>query len=256
MSTQLKPRWQDSSFLLPAKLYHNKMKTLVLDLDETLVHSSVELIPDPHITFTAEIDGKSTEFYVLIRPGVSNFLEKMCELYEVIIYTASIKCYANEILKRIDPRNLIFHRLYREDCTILGSNIIKNLARLGRDLKDVIIVDNSPLCYRMQPCNGIPVKTWIGDEDDKELEELMPVLEGLAKVDDVRDYLRELVIDNIIDYDEAIKMIEKHQCRVPLIDINKVEEKKTEFLKENNSNNLKHSSMKRNASFEIGRAHV
>lgn len=156
----------------------------------------------------------------------------MCQLYEVIIYTASIKCYAEEIVSKLDPKGLIPYKLYREDCTIMNGNLIKNLARLGRDLKDVIIVDNSPSCYKLQPCNGIPIKTWFDDENDLELEALSPFLERLAKVNDIRDYLREIIIDNVIDYNEAIEMIERIDNGVPIIlnDIhqNEFEDKQSE----------------------------
>lgn len=115
--------------------------------------------------------------------------------------------YAAQILEKIDPERQIPHRLFRTHCTMINKNIIKNLSRLGRDLKDVIIVDNCSISYRMQPCNGIPITTWIDDKNDQELVQLIPVLELMAKVDDIRDYLRELVIDNEIDFKEAIDML-------------------------------------------------
>lgn len=141
------------------------------------------------------------------RPGVEAFIKKVCDLYEVAVYTASMENYGTVILDQIDHERLISYRLFRNCCSLIKGNLVKNLARLGRDLKDVVIVDNSPSCYTLQPCNGIPVKSWIDDKRDCELEKLADVLELLITVDDVRDYLRELVTDNKIDYDEAMKLL-------------------------------------------------
>eukprot|EP00826_Nyctotherus_ovalis_P034091 TRINITY_DN2797_c0_g1_i1.p1 TRINITY_DN2797_c0_g1~~TRINITY_DN2797_c0_g1_i1.p1 ORF type:complete len:288 (+),score=63.14 TRINITY_DN2797_c0_g1_i1:633-1496(+) len=131
----------------------------------------------------------------------------MCSLYEVVAFTASLEDYGRLVLDELDPERKICYRLFRGSCSLVRGGVVKNLARLGRDLKDVVIVDNSPSSYALQPCNGIPIKTWRDDENDTELQKLTPVLELLTKADDVRDYLRELVIDDKIDYDDAIRML-------------------------------------------------
>eukprot|EP00826_Nyctotherus_ovalis_P039359 TRINITY_DN3783_c0_g2_i1.p1 TRINITY_DN3783_c0_g2~~TRINITY_DN3783_c0_g2_i1.p1 ORF type:complete len:245 (-),score=35.42 TRINITY_DN3783_c0_g2_i1:342-1076(-) len=141
----------------------------------------------------------------------------MCEVYEVVIYTASMEYYGNEILERLDPDRLIAHRLFRSSCSVVRGGLVKNLARLGRDLKNIVIVDNSPSCYALQPCNGIPIKTWTEDASDAELEKLMPILELLTEVNDVRDYLREVVVDNKIDYEYAIRLL-KGECAIPRLE--------------------------------------
>ena len=125
--------------------------------------------------------------------------------------------YAIEVLKRIDANHLIPHRLFRNSCSVVKGNLIKNLAHLGRDLKDVVIIDNSSLCYSMQPCNGIPIKTWISDKNDVELKKLTPILELLSKVNDVRDYLREVVVNNKIDCEEAMKLL-KGEKEIPRLE--------------------------------------
>ena len=56
---------------------------------------------------------------------------------------------------------------------------------LGRDLKKIIILDNSPASYLLHPRNAIPISTWYSDEKDRELVDVMQVLDGLARVDDV-----------------------------------------------------------------------
>lgn len=144
---------------------------------------------------------------MLVRPGVYVFLRKMCELYEVVVYTASTRNYADKVLDAIDPERTVTHRLFRKHCTLYNCEFVKDLSQLGRDLKDVIIVDNSPDCYMLQPCNGIPISTWTNDKNDRELDKLSSILELLHKVDDVRDYLREVVRDNELDYLEAIRLL-------------------------------------------------
>lgn len=76
----------------------NRTYTLVLDLDETLVHYF-------------ETENSST---FSIRPGVAQFLEKMSKYFELIIFTAAIQDYADWAIDQIDPYNLIKHRLYRQ----------------------------------------------------------------------------------------------------------------------------------------------
>lgn len=131
----------------------------------------------------------------------------MCELYEVVIFTASTSNYADKVLDELDPERRAPHRLYRQHCTLINCDFVKDLSQLGRDLKDVIIVDNLASCYALQPCNGIPILTWTDNKSDRELDRLSSILELLAKVDDVRDYLREVVRDNELDYPEAIRLL-------------------------------------------------
>lgn len=66
-------------------------KTLVLDLDETLVHSSFQPSPNCQYIIPVEIEGNVYNVYVFRRPGAIEFLRKMSAIYEVVIYTASLK---------------------------------------------------------------------------------------------------------------------------------------------------------------------
>ena len=95
--------------------------------------------------------------YVLQRPGLKNFLKELNKLYEIVIYTATLSLYANSLLDKSDTETYISHRLFREHCTVYKKMIIKDLSKLGRDLKNVIIVDNCPTSYLLQPENAIPI---------------------------------------------------------------------------------------------------
>ena len=88
---------------LPAKSPSAPPITLVLDLDETLVHCTVEAIPDADLTFPVEFHGATYQVHVRLRPFLKNFLKKIQGNYEVIVFTASQKVYADELLNLIDP---------------------------------------------------------------------------------------------------------------------------------------------------------
>eukprot|EP00826_Nyctotherus_ovalis_P055470 TRINITY_DN7364_c0_g1_i17.p1 TRINITY_DN7364_c0_g1~~TRINITY_DN7364_c0_g1_i17.p1 ORF type:complete len:218 (+),score=45.46 TRINITY_DN7364_c0_g1_i17:603-1256(+) len=153
------------------------------------------------------MEGQVTKVYVLTRPGLKEFLKRTSELYELAVYTASIPKYANPILDRIDPENLISHRLFREHCAIAKGFFVKNLSKLGRSLKDIIIIDNTPLSYSLHPFNGIPVDTWISSKNDAQLKELLPILERLAKVPDVRIAIKKIVKKGKVDYKNALQVL-------------------------------------------------
>ena len=197
-----------SDLLLPQKSpdFIDK-KTLILDLDETLVHSSPSPFDKNDIVLEVEFDGILYNIYVLIRPGAENFIKKMSKFFEVVIFTASISKYASPLLDKLDKENKIKYRLYREHCTFLNGIYIKELKRLNRDLKDLIIVDNSPLAFAFDSENGLPIKSWYDDKNDNEFENISILLEFLAKVNDVREYIYLFVENNEIKYEEAFKII-------------------------------------------------
>lgn len=177
--------------LLPKQKQEVKgKKCLVLDLDETLVHSSFQPI-ECSFSVPIEIDGIRHEVYVLKRPFVDEFLKRVAKHFELVVFTASLSEYANPVLDILDQDGLIAHRLFRESCVLHeGQAYVKDLGRLGRKLKDCIIVDNSPLSYLYDPTNAIGCTSWFGDPHDTELLDMCPILiETLAKQKDVRQIL-------------------------------------------------------------------
>ena len=198
--------------LLPPKM--SKKKTLVLDLDETLVHSQFGAFNIPSdVIINIEIENELHDIHVLIRPGVKEFLEKMSKKYEIVIFTASISKYAGPLLDILDKEKFCSFRLFREHCTLLNSSFVKDLKKLGRDLKDVIIVDNSPMAYLLNSDNGLPILTWFDDKNDKELYKIIPILDFLSLVPDVREYIHKIVINNEISYDNAIRLINEYNSK-------------------------------------------
>jgi len=115
--------------------------TLVLDLDETLIHSSPDALLgwDFTVPFAAE-EGPQLR-YVKKRPGVDLFLSRVCALFEVMIFTASTQNYASAVIDKLDPNHLIHTRIYREACIQRPEGFVKDLRKLNRDLHRVIIVD-------------------------------------------------------------------------------------------------------------------
>jgi RNA polymerase II subunit A small phosphatase-like protein len=138
----------------------------VLDLDETLVHSSFKPIDNPDIVLPVEIEGSICKIFILIRPGVTQFLRKMQKYFELVIYTASLSKYADPLVNQLDPDNFCAYRLFREHCTLVNNAFVKDLTRLGRKMKDVIIVDNSPVAYMFQPENALPILSWYDNMED------------------------------------------------------------------------------------------
>lgn len=73
------------------KSHHKiKEKTLVIDLDETLVHSSFEYFNTPDIILPVEFEGEKCDVYVSVRPGAKEFISELAKVYEIVIFTASM----------------------------------------------------------------------------------------------------------------------------------------------------------------------
>ncbi|KZT21376.1 NIF-domain-containing protein [Neolentinus lepideus HHB14362 ss-1] len=175
--------------LPPIAPQHVGRKCLVLDLDETLVHSSFKSIQQADYVVPVEIEYHWHNVYVIKRPGVDNFLKKMGEMYEVVVFTASLSKYADPVLDKLDIHHVVSHRLFRESCYNHRGNYVKDLSQLGRPIADTIILDNSPASYIFHPNNAVPVSSWFNDPHDTELTDLCPFLADLGTVDDVRGVL-------------------------------------------------------------------
>ncbi|GMH55327.1 hypothetical protein TrRE_jg13401 [Triparma retinervis] len=159
---------------------------LVLDLDETLVHSSFRAVEGADFVIPVRIEDVVHYVYVMKRPWVDEFLEALAPYYELVVYTASLNKYADPLLDLLDPKNLIEHRLFRESCVQWGGNYVKDLSILNRDLRKTLIIDNSPSSYIFNPEAAIGCTSFIDDPSDLELKQICSFLLALKDVDDVR----------------------------------------------------------------------
>ncbi len=90
------------------------------------------------------------KIYVTKRFGLDIFLFEMSQLFELVVFTAGLRDYTDEVLKNIDPKKRIKHVLYREHCTILNKTyFLKNLSLLGRNLKQTILIDVLIFLFRI-----------------------------------------------------------------------------------------------------------
>lgn len=170
-------------------------KTLVLDLDETLVHSSSR--PQRRradLQFNVEINSTPCTFFVLKRPFVDWFLRQVTQWYDVVIFTASLRKYADPVIDMLAVNGTISNRLFRDACLLQQGAFLKDLHTVSRDLSAVLIVDNSPGAYALQKENAIPIEGWYDNPRDKALLQLLPLLHLLRDCTDVRQVLSRYVV--------------------------------------------------------------
>ena len=156
--------------------------TLVVDLDETLVHYIEE----------------ENRAFVQVRPYADYFLTEMGKYFEIVIFTAAAEDYADIVLNELDKNNVINFKLYRKHTEQINGIFIKDLSKLGRDINKVIIIDNNKDNFSLQPENGLHICSFVGDQNDDELyslsEDLMKIVN--SKKDDIRPIIKE--IDDIM----------------------------------------------------------
>ncbi|GJQ11749.1 hypothetical protein GpartN1_g3540.t1 [Galdieria partita] len=194
-----------SSYFLPPQTEEMKeKKTLVLDLDETLVHSGFEGSRETSdFVLSMHVENTYLQLFVKMRPYLKEFLQEVTKHFEIVIFTASMLTYADPVIDLMFDATGVAsipetHRLFRESCEYdpeTGS-FHKDLMALGRDIKKVIIVDNSPTAYAKNPHNAIPIPTWIDDENDHSLLDVLSILKTLIPVQDVRTVLKQLKEQN------------------------------------------------------------
>ena len=191
-------------------------KTLVLDLDETLIHSSMTPFPNrTNIVLQIDIGPEKYTIYSIQRPFVEEFLNEMSLYFDIILFTASLEQYSKPLLKFIDKNNVIKHVYNREYCKFYEGYFFKDLSIINKDYKDLIIIDNNPVSYLFNKENGVPIKSWFDDPNDNELMKLIPFMKYLGKAYDVRPFVNLAVnkktgqldfkiVDNILNNNKNI----------------------------------------------------
>lgn len=185
-----------------------RKKTLLLDLDETLIHSLSRGTPRSlgssgscHM-IELKVNNVATLYYVYKRPFCDFFLKEVSKWFDLQIFTASVKEYADPIIDWLES-DIVDHkthavgnsqvftkRYYRNDCSYRpGVGYIKDLSLFfpkQDDLKNVIILDNSPVSYALHEDNAVMIEGWINDQGDRDLLNLLPLLYSLSLCIDVR----------------------------------------------------------------------
>lgn len=129
------------------------------------------------------------DIYVTKRPLLNEFLEEMANKFEIGIFTASLREYAEKVVQQIDPEGHVKWTLYRDSCSQYNGYTVKNLKSLPRRLDRTILVDDRSTSFMLQRANGIHCLPFGGDPKDTELERLRNFLCDLSRVeDDLRKY--------------------------------------------------------------------
>eukprot|EP01104_Vermistella_antarctica_P014450 TRINITY_DN4547_c0_g1_i2.p1 TRINITY_DN4547_c0_g1~~TRINITY_DN4547_c0_g1_i2.p1 ORF type:complete len:202 (-),score=33.69 TRINITY_DN4547_c0_g1_i2:14-619(-) len=175
--------------------------TLVLDVDLALVHVvtnyGCRCGPSDHPASAEDVtpaswwNGPNKHRFCYYRPGLHAFLKDMCEVYEVVVFSAGWKRYLDKVL--VGYEHYFSAVLHMEHTDM--DNVVKDLSKLGRDLSRVIFIDDRDDYWKLQPRNAIciPEYDMLNWNTDKELNRLRPLLLAAAEVPDVRDYLDTVV---------------------------------------------------------------
>ena len=158
-----------------------KQYTLVISLDETLIHFKVLNIED-------------NKGVIQLRPGLIEFFDAIKPYYEIIVFSSSNKKYTDLIINSIDDKKkYIDHRLWRDHCIIISNDFVKDISRIGRPINKIVIVDNIPQNFRLHKENGIYIKSFYGDNsNDKILFSLNKILINIALNEgDIREGIKK-----------------------------------------------------------------
>jgi RNA polymerase II subunit A small phosphatase-like protein len=141
----------------PLSLSSDERKTVVLDLDETLIHTTVHrssLLVD----LFRLLDGS----YLEMGPGLRSFMNHAIENVEMFIYTFAKRSSAERIIRIIAPLLPFDRALFRDSCCVQNDRVYKDLEMLGRNLKNVVLIDDNPEIWEFYPKNTFIVKRWTG----------------------------------------------------------------------------------------------
>jgi len=177
--------------------------TLVLDLEGTLCAS----------TWDHKFGWRHVK-----RPGVEKFLKELAQLYEIVVFTSNLQGSAEPIIFALDKDGCVYYKLYREATKFHNGKHVKDLSKMNRDLRKVIIIDDDPAAYQLQPENAIHVSTYSDpkNRDASAFEDLIPflkavVFEGVTQTGDVRTLLRSFP-DN-----EATTIAQEYNSKVSAV---------------------------------------
>ena len=119
--------------------------TIMINLDETLLYNDNNKI--------------------ILRPNLFNFLSKIKIMYEIIAFSFDTKPNIDKALELIENKSKYFdYILYSDQLTInYNEKLIKDIDNLGRDLKNIIVIDSKIHIHKKYKNNLILIKGFFGD---------------------------------------------------------------------------------------------
>ncbi|XP_060113602.1 mitochondrial import inner membrane translocase subunit TIM50 [Heteronotia binoei] len=185
--------------LLPDPLkepYYQPPYTLVIELTDVLLHPEWSLV---------------TGWRFKKRPGIDNLFQQLAPLYEIVIFTSETGMTAFPLIDSVDPHGFISYRLFRDATRYMEGHHVKDISCLNRDPAKVVVVDCKKEAFRLQPFNGMALKKWDGNSDDRTLFDLAAFLKtiALSGVDDVRS-----VLENYSMEDDPLEAFKQRQSQL------------------------------------------
>ncbi|XP_077174616.1 mitochondrial import inner membrane translocase subunit TIM50 [Paroedura picta] len=185
--------------LLPDPLkepYYQPPYTLVIELTDILLHPEWSLV---------------TGWRFKKRPGIDNLFQQLAPLYEIVIFTSETGMTAFPLIDSVDPHGFISYRLFRDATRYMDGHHVKDISCLNRDPAKVVVVDCKKEAFRLQPFNGMALKKWDGNSDDRTLFDLAAFLKTIAMsgVDDVRS-----VLENYSLEDDPLEAFKRRQSQL------------------------------------------
>ncbi|CAD8187065.1 unnamed protein product [Paramecium octaurelia] len=191
----------------------NHLKTLVFDLDETLIHCNESVaVPGDVVLPITFPTGETIQASINIRPFAQQILQTLSRHFEIIVFTASHSCYANIVLDYLDPKKQwISHRLFRDHCLQSEDGAyIKDLRVLGnRKLSNILLVDNASYSFGQQIDNGVPIIAYYDNKYDQELLYLQNYLMKFRMITDVRELNSQLLkMNSYTNYQDPLHLVQ------------------------------------------------
>ncbi|CAD8056115.1 unnamed protein product [Paramecium sonneborni] len=209
--------YKPKPIIIPKDPKDTKKYTLLLDLDETLVHCTLDLkLPCDKKLIIKLSQDETFQVGVSVRPGLQIMLELLEPNFEIIVFTASHGQYAKRIVEYIDPKRIISRVLSREHCSFSDQGqYVKDLSIIkNRPLSRTVLVDNSAISYFYQLDNGVPIIPFYDNKSDKQLLALAKYLNGMVGIDDIREYnqknLKTYLLAKLQTQDQVLEMYKVH----------------------------------------------
>uniref|UniRef100_A0A3Q2QKT5 Mitochondrial import inner membrane translocase subunit TIM50 n=1 Tax=Fundulus heteroclitus TaxID=8078 RepID=A0A3Q2QKT5_FUNHE len=185
--------------LLPDPLrepYYQPPYTLVLEMTDVLLHPEWSL---------------SIGWRFKKRPGIDYLFQQLAPYYEIVIFTAETGVTAYPLIDSIDPQGFVMYRLFRDATRYMEGHHVKDVSCLNRDTSRVIVVDCKREAFQLQPFNGLALRKWDGNSDDRTLYDLANFLKTIAVsgVDDVRGVLENYALE-----DDPIEAFKRRQAQL------------------------------------------